>query len=381
MGKKRAVAALIGLVGLAISPAGASAASAASAAPAEGTETSLPPQVLDALERDLGLTASEVQARLANEATASASVDRLQRTLGSSFAGVWLAGDVGTLTVAVTDADEVDDVRSAGVTPRLVHRSEADLDAVLATLDRTAATAPDAVTGWYVDVPSNQVVVETYGDSTASARRFVTASGVDATAVRVVTTTQRPRLLYDVIGGDAYFTPQFRCSVGFPVEGGYTTAGHCGDAGTTTSGVNQVAQGSFQASSFPGDDHAWVAVNSDWVPVPIVNGYGQGDVTVQGATVAPVGSSVCRSGSTTGWQCGTVQALDQTVNYQEGTVFGLTQTSACAEGGDSGGAFISGNQAQGMTSGGSGDCTVGGTTFFQPVGETLSTYGLTLVTG
>jgi streptogrisin C len=33
-----------------------------------------------------------------------------------------------------------------------------------------------------------------------------------------------------------------------------------------------------------------------------------------------------------------------------------------------------------VTSGGSGNCTFGGTTYFQPVGEILSVYGLTLVT-
>jgi streptogrisin C len=190
-----------------------------------------------------------------------------------------------------------------------------------------------------------------------------------------------PQLFYDVRGGDAYYTSQYRCSIGFSVVGGYTTAGHCGRAGQSTWGYNRVAQGSFQASSFPGDDHAWVRVNSNWVPRPIVNGYGRGNVTVRGSTVAGVGSSICRSGSTTGWRCGRVQALNQTVRYPQGTVYGLTRTSACAEGGDSGGSFISGNQAQGMTSGGSGNCTFGGTTFFQPVRETLSRYGLTLVTG
>jgi hypothetical protein len=51
-----------------------------------------------------------------------------------------------------------------------------------------------------------------------------------------------------------------------------------------------------------------------------------------------------------------------------------------SEPGDSGGSFISGDQAQGVTSGGSGDCSSGGTTFFQPVNEILSTFGLTLVT-
>jgi streptogrisin C len=52
--------------------------------------------------------------------------------------------------------------------------------------------------------------------------------------------------------------------------------------------------------------------------------------------------------------------------------------SACAEPGDSGGSVISGNQAQGVTSGVTGNCTSGGTTWFQPINEILSTYGLSL---
>ena len=68
------------------------------------------------------------------------------------------------------------------------------------------------------------------------------------------------------------------------------------------------------------------------------------------------------------------------VQYPEGVVPGLVQTDVCAEPGDSGGAFISGDQAQGMTSGGTGDCTVGGTTFYQPVNEVLERLNLTLVT-
>ncbi len=93
-----------------------------------------------------------------------------------------------------------------------------------------------------------------------------------------------------------------------------------------------------------------------------------------------MGASICRSGATTGMWCGTVQAKDQTVNYAQGAVTGLTQTNVCAEPGDSGGSWISANQAQGVTSGGSGNCTSGGTTFFQPVNEILSAYGLTLLT-
>jgi len=66
--------------------------------------------------------------------------------------------------------------------------------------------------------------------------------------------------------------------------------------------------------------------------------------------------------------------------YPEGAVTGLTRTNVCAEGGDSGGPWLSGDQAQGVTSGGSGDCTVGGETFFQPVNEILAINNLTLLT-
>jgi streptogrisin C len=112
----------------------------------------------------------------------------------------------------------------------------------------------------------------------------------------------------------------------------------------------------------------------------VVNDFDGGELPVAGSTEAPVGAAVCRSGSTTGTHCGTILAKNQTVVYPEGAVTGLTRTDVCAEGGDSGGPWLSGDQAQGVTSGGSGDCTVGGETFFQPVNEILATNDLTLVT-
>jgi len=52
----------------------------------------------------------------------------------------------------------------------------------------------------------------------------------------------------------------------------------------------------------------------------------------------------------------------------------------CAEPGDSGGSWLSANQAQGVTSGGSGNCSTGGTTYYQEINPILATYGLTLIT-
>lgn len=106
-----------------------------------------------------------------------------------------------------------------------------------------------------------------------------------------------------------------------------------------------------------------------------------GDQTlpISQAAEATVGQEVFRMGSTTGLADGQVLGLDATVNYPEGTVTGLIQTDVCAEPGDSGGSlFTRDGLAIGLTSGGSGDCTVGGETFFQPVTTALDAVGATL---
>ncbi|MGV9345345.1 carbohydrate-binding protein [Streptomyces spiralis] len=343
-----------------------------------------PAAVLRAMQRDLGIDRRQAEQRLANEAEAGATAGRLRGALGAGFAGAWVSGaESGTLTVATTDAADASAIRARGAEPTVVRHSLAALDAAKAGLDRAARHTPTAeAPAWYVDVRTNRVVIEAVRP--AAAQALVKAAGVDRGLVRVKKTAERPRPLYDLRGGEAYYiNGNTRCSIGFPItrgtQQGFATAGHCGRPGSTTTGSNQVSQGTFQASVFPGNDMAWVAVNSSWTATPYVNQNGQ-NVQVTGSTVAPVGSSVCRSGSTTGWHCGTVQQLNTSVTYQEGTVSGVTRTSVCAEPGDSGGSFISGSQAQGVTSGGSGNCSSGGTTYFQPINPILSTYGLTLKT-
>ncbi|MER6349128.1 alpha-lytic protease prodomain-containing protein [Streptomyces sp. NPDC001595] len=362
-----------------------SAADAASSAARTLRTDAAPPALLSAMERDLGLDRRQAQRRLANEAEAGAVAGRLRADLGADFAGAWVRGaDSGTLTVATTDADDVRAIAARGAKATVVRHSLADLDAAKARLDRAAEgrRAPGAFV-WYVDVRSNSVVVEAARPS--AARELLDAAGVDRSLARVEKSAERPRPLYDLRGGEAYYIDNSgRCSIGFPVtrgtQHGFATAGHCGRAGTSTTGANRVAQGTFQGSVFPGRDMAWVAVNSQWTATPYVLGAGGQNVQVTGSTQAPVGASVCRSGSTTGWHCGTVQQHNTSVTYPEGTITGVTRTSVCAEPGDSGGSYISGSQAQGVTSGGSGNCGSGGTTYFQPINPLLQNYGLTLRT-
>jgi streptogrisin C len=349
-----------------------------------GTDGGISPQLLSAMKRDLGIDGDEARSRLARAEWAGGVSAKLAAQTGDDYAGAWLAEDGTTLKVAVTDSDAAAAVKKAGAEPVLVKRSEADLDEAKSALD-DAKSSPDDVTGWYVDPKTNKVVVVAQPGAKSEALEWAGDNGVASSAVTVRISEARPKPLFDVRGGDPYFINvgggQARCSIGFSVEGGFVTAGHCGAEGADTTGFNEEAQGTVEFSVFPGEaDMGFVAVNDDWTPRPVVNDFEGNELPVAGNTEAPVGAAVCRSGSTTGTFCGTILSKNETVVYPEGAVSGLTRTDVCAEGGDSGGPWLSGDQAQGMTSGGSGDCTVGGETFFQPLNEVLAAQNLTLVT-
>ncbi|WP_033442570.1 S1 family peptidase [Saccharothrix sp. NRRL B-16314] len=361
---------------------------AAPAAPNAGSAAdteSYPAELLQAVQRDLGLNADQARVRLANDARSGDVENQARGVLGDAFAGAWIDSATGRMTVGVTDAAKADAARAAGADVKVVPYSHRKLSDTKATLD--TLSAPASITGWRVDDTSNTVVVEVNRTTRdAAADSFLATATSLSPAVRVVEVAESPTTLYDTRGGDAFYMGGGRCSVGFSVTaGGYVTAGHCGRAGTTTQGYNRVTSGSFAGSSFPGNDYAWVRTNSSWTSRPWVNRYNGTNVVVKGSSEAAIGATICRSGSTTGWRCGTVQAKNQTVNYgSSGIVYGLTRTSACAEPGDSGGSWVAGTgfgQAQGVTSGGSGNCSSGGTTYYQPVNEILGAYGLRLAIG
>lgn len=358
--------------------------------PAVAVDDKTPPEMLDAMERDLGLSEDDARARIQSDEAAARTERKLRKRLGRSFGGAYITPDGASLVVTVTDKAKADVVKAAGAIPKIVKRSEATLDSALADLSDVADQAPAAeVAGWYVDPQTNKVVVETRGD-VADAKDLVEASGANAAAVTVVTTTEQPELLADVRGADAYVIPENKggvCSVGFAVEGGYITAGHCGSAGMTATTVNREALGRFDVSSFPADDYAFVSTNENWVSRALVNNYAGGSITVSGTATALKGAAVCRSGITTGWQCGTVETTDKTVVYSGGRVVEqLTETTACAEPGDSGGPFMLGQKALGVTSGGSGDCkppapaadpnSIKAKTYYQPIQEILAAKGV-----
>ncbi|MEU0769796.1 S1 family peptidase [Streptomyces albogriseolus] len=362
-------------------PASAQETPASAAADASAPAS---PGLLDAMRRDLGLTRAEAEDRLAAERRATALAPQARKTAGSAYGGAWFDARSGRLTVAVTpdaDATTVRSLRESGAAVRTVEHTERLLDTVKSRLDQL--DAPAGVASWSVDPAANTVVVNVVEDRRADndVRAFVRKARA-AGPVTVRTVADAPSTFAaGTVGGDPYYTGNVRCSIGFSVHGGFVTAGHCGGAGQQVRGWDGSYIGNFQGSSFPDNDYAWVNVGSGWWTVPVVLGWGTvSDQLVRGSAEAPVGASICRSGSTTHWHCGRVLAKNETVNYAQGSVHQMTKTSVCAEGGDSGGSFISGDQAQGVTSGGWGNCSSGGETWFQPVNEILNRYGLTLHT-
>jgi streptogrisin B len=230
---------------------------------------------------------------------------------------------------------------------------------------------------WYVDARSHRVVIT--ADNSVSAADIATvrqAAGANAGALRI----QRTAGVFSTLlsAGDAIYGGGFRCSLGFNVVSGSTnyflTAGHCGKLVSTwySNSSQSTLIGPTVSFTFPGSDYSLVRYDNTSLSHP--GGFTLGDATV--------GERVTRNGSTTGVHSGTVTALNVTVRYSGnpgGRVRGLIQTTVCAEPGDSGGPLYDGTRALGLTSGGSGNCTTGGTTFFQPVRAAVNAYGVTIL--
>lgn len=351
--------------------------------------TSLHPEILAAMKRDLGLDAEQAHVRVAREIAATDVIEQLRTLTGNSFGGAWLVD--GDLNVAITDEALAADVTAAGATPLVVSTPLSKLDEAKKALDALyvdggLAKREEAAAGigaYYVDVTANKLVLEALASSTAQATELAQRVGLTEADFEVRVVDVMPTTFATVRGGDAYLiSARARCSVGFSVTSGFVSAGHCGTANNPATTTGGASLGTFSGSVFPGSgDYSYIRGTTANTYSGSINNYSGGSIAVAGSTVAATGSSICRSGSTSGVFCGTVRALGTTVNYSEGSVTGLTQTTVCAEPGDSGGPYYTGSQAQGVTSGGSGDCTSGGVTFFQPVNEILSAYSLTLVRG
>ncbi|MGI5236909.1 S1 family peptidase [Dactylosporangium sp. CA-139066] len=324
------------------------------------------------------LTPSAALAAQDEPALAARTTDALVAQLGTRTAGAYYDAALGKMVVTVTDAATAASVEATGAVARKVEHSGAELARITATLGAKAAIPG---TAWAVDPVANQVILSI--DSTVPAAHVKTLEALVAglgsgARIERLAGALRPT----ISGGQAIYTGGARCSLGFNVVSGSTyyflTAGHCTNIGATWTTSSGSVLGTRAGTSFPGNDYGIVRYASGVTHPGNVSLGGSSTQDITSAANAFVGETVRRSGSTTGVHSGTVTQLNATVTYAEGQVSGLIRTTVCAEPGDSGGSLFDGAKAIGLTSGGSGNCSSGGVTYFQPVTEALSVYGVSV---
>ncbi|MFM9589313.1 S1 family peptidase [Streptomyces scabiei] len=356
--------------------------------------------MISAVATSLGVSERAAVERLDREAGQQRTLSVLERqgvaTDGSFF------NAKGELVVNTDSARASREVEDAGLHARAVRHGENELNKVKAALDRAAlGRTPTGVSSWEVDLAADTVTVKVNDSDDASARAFLDRARSYGDAVRVL--SDQPDLAPQATikpGAEMAFNG-FVCSVGYGARDSagrqyLVTAGHC---------IEDLPVLSYQGARFAQGTNTRFAQGSRSVDMGIarldagntistvVGTYGRAtEPRVLGNRRAASGSTLCKSGRTTFWTCGRVNSYNVTVTYSDPgggpntVVTGLASSSVCTQGGDSGGAYISGNQAQGMTSGGpsnqrcNGSVNAPGSSYFQPLDDALTHYGLTLNT-
>lgn len=348
-----------------------------------------------------GLSEQDVTARLRQQDAAHRVLDRLPAAVRAAAAGTWFDAATGSLTVAVTDRAGAEAARAAGAAAVLVGRDRAAL-ARLTALVRDRSAGVPGIASFGVDERANEVVVSVDRTRANAATSGLLTELRATDGVRVEESDHSPRpQAGDVRPGSPWWPGgESNCSIGFATTDSagakhMLTAGHC------TNDANQAAYGASgqqnrlgtsnvggtrSVNNREGDMGVVAVTEAGWNLSASVNTWGGAAVTVTGSAEAIVGDSVCHSGNTSKWQCGTVTYVDQTVDYGGGLVIeGLTFSTACSLGGDSGGAWLRGTLAVGLHDGGPSQCVANpgrnDQSIFQPVNEALRKWNLTLFTG
>ncbi|CCH31521.1 S1 family peptidase [Actinosynnema sp. NPDC047251] len=338
---------------------------AAPAAGIEGYATEVAQSAIADMSTREGISPAAAAEILRTQDASARTLGQLSDRLGDRVAGGYLDAN-GKPVVNVLDAATAEQVRASGAEAKLVRHSSQALASAQSTLESVPAVTHTSVG---LDPKTNQVVL-----SVSSAAKGGDLAALLRTArqlgdrVRVERVTGEMTLA--ILNGEAITGGGTRCSVGFNTNKGgqnyIVDAGHC------TRAVSQWNVGPSQGASFPTNDYGLIRNTTGSAPgaVSLYNGSSQ---KISSHAPATVGQRIQKSGSTTRLTSGSVQRLNVTVNYSEGAVRELIQTNALANPGDSGGCLFAGSVGLGITSG-----KGSGTSYYQPVAEALTAYGVTL---
>ncbi|MBF6214942.1 protease [Nocardia puris] len=360
----------------------------AAVANAEPAVPGLPAELLSAVTRDLKISPDEYLRRAELGQQVAAFATSAQRQYPQVFAGAWL-DDAGKAVVALAQGPGAQEARqaaqSAGFEVRDVAKSEAALRGEKSAFERWLDSQPAAVSalvrGVVIDTVNNSIAVrvDQAGVPMPSfvdpARVIVTAPPVAGETLPQGTPIAEGVDRASLTGGDGYAAVggdvQLRCSFGFngtDRSGNVVniSAGHCDPNGAAAGGANAsgvhemlpqdrrgARLGSFAKSVLGSQDYSIIRIDdavadrfrNNGVRVP-----GAAPVLIEGVATPVIGAPVCKSGSRTGFSCGIISAVDQTVQVGERQLTQSFSATICALPGDSGGAVVTGRMALGISS-------------------------------
>ncbi|WP_067694760.1 S1 family peptidase [Nocardia jejuensis] len=362
----------------------------AGSAHAEPATPDLPAELVAAISRDLKISPQDYlqRADLAQQIAAFATT--AQRQFPQVFAGAWL-NEGGQAVIALADGPEIDKARKAvqdaGFVAKDVSKSESTLrsekNAFQSWLKDQPADVSKSVRGVAIDTVNNTIAVRVdkaglpmpgFVDPAQVIVMPVPPTGSEEANVQQAGAVagEGPRAL---AAGDAYASVagrmSLRCSLGFNGTDGSgnvvnISAGHCNPNIPATGGANSPGVfelvgsenlgsqvGSFQKSVLGAQDYSVISINDqarDRFSNNLVRVPGAAPIAVSGVAVPVVGAPVCKSGSRTGFSCGVVNAVDQTVQVGERTMTQSFSANICALPGDSGGPIVTGTLALGISS-------------------------------
>ncbi|MFC8382762.1 S1 family peptidase [Nocardia sp. NPDC057272] len=356
-------------------------------ADAQPAPADLPAQLIEAVTRDLKISPDEYLRRADVAQQVAAFSTTAQRQFPQVFAGSWLS-DQGNAVVALSHGPGADQAReaaqSAGFEVRNVAKSESTLRGEKTAFENWLAAAPPEISalvrGVVVDTVNNSIAVRVQQAGLPlpsfidPSRVIVTAPPVAGERVDLTATPVAGDGNGALAGGDGYASvigrSSLRCSLGFngtDRSGNVVniSAGHCNpdieSAGTgnaaavyEVNGDRAGAQlGTFQKSVLGEQDYSIIRVNdnararfeNNLVRIP-----GQAPIAVDGVATPVVGAPVCKSGARTGFSCGVINGVDQTVQVGDRQLTQSFSANICALPGDSGGAIVTGRLALGISS-------------------------------
>ncbi|GAA1606068.1 hypothetical protein GCM10009764_32500 [Nocardia ninae] len=310
-----------------------------------------------------------------------------QRQYPAVFAGSWL-DDNGKAVVALAQGPGADEARtaaqSAGFEVRNVAKSESALRGEKTAFQRWLDGQPEAVSalvrGVVIDTVNNSIAVRVdkpglpMPNFIDPARVIVMAPPVAGEQATLEASEIAGAANGALAGGDGYASVagrlSLRCSLGFngtDRSGNIVnvTAGHC-NPDIPSAGNDNAARvhelngnrlgnelGRFEKSVLGSQDYSIVRIadqsrdrfGNNEVRVP-----GAASIRIDGVATPVVGAPVCKSGSRTGFSCGVVNAVDQTVQVGERELTQAFSANICALPGDSGGPIVTGRLALGISS-------------------------------